>query len=324
MEEEFVRRAGLTFCAIPAGGMHGLAPVAAVSNGLKLLSGLAAALRLARPRAAFVTGGYVSVPVALACWLRRAPILLYLPDVEPGRAVKFISWLAAKIGVTTEASRQFLPERKLVISGYPVRRELVEAARLPREKALAHFGFDPNRKTLLVFGGSRGARSLNRAIGAILEPVLQRWQLIHISGALDAEEAAGRRDALSQDLPARYRLYPYLHEEMGLALRAADLVVSRAGASVLGEFPLFELPAVLVPYPYAWRYQKVNADYLVKRGAAVRLDDSTLDKTLLPIVEQLLSNEKRLAEMKSQLRTLAKTDAAATLAQTLQAMAVQP
>jgi UDP-N-acetylglucosamine--N-acetylmuramyl-(pentapeptide) pyrophosphoryl-undecaprenol N-acetylglucosamine transferase len=317
METELVARAGLNMATIPAGGIHGLSPLAAIRNGLKLASGVWAALQVERPAAAFVTGGYVSVPVALACWLRRVPILLYLPDVEPGRAVTFISRLATRIGVTVNASRRFLPAGKVLVSGYPLRAELLEAAAQPKLQALAHFQLDGQSKTLLVFGGSRGARSLNRAIGAILEPVLERWQVIHISGTLDADEAAARCQALPPTLQARYRLYPYLHEDMGLAMRAADLVVSRAGASILGEFPLFGLPAVLVPYPFAWRYQKSNADYLVEGGAAVRLDDEKLSTELLPTLEQLLGDEARLASMQCRLSAMAKTDAAAILAREL-------
>ncbi len=318
MEEGLVRQAGLNLATIPAGGLHGLAPWTAARNGFRLIKGLWVALKLERPRAAFVTGGYVSVPAAVACWLRRVPILLYLPDIEPGRAVKFISRLATRIGVTTDASGQFLPKHKLLVTGYPLRPELIEAARGTRAEALAHFQLGSEYKTILVLGGSRGARSLNRAMGAILQPVLERWQLIHLSGTLDADEAAARRQALPETLRARYRLYPYLHgPEMGLALRAADLAVSRAGASVLGELPLFGLPSVLAPYPFAWRYQKVNADYLVQRGAALRLDDGDLGAELLPTLEGVLGDEARLEDMRSRMRALARPDASAALAREL-------
>ena len=124
-------------------------------------------------------------------------------------------------------------------------------------------------------------------------------------GSFSQAEYAGkkkqtRRDKLDDERKARYRLYAYLHgQEMGLALAAADLVVSRAGASILGEYPLMGLPAILVPYQFAWRYQKVNADYLVEQGAAVRLDAQDLEQTLWPTLESLLSDEVRLAAMKT-------------------------
>jgi len=152
--------------------------------------------------------------------------------------------------------------------------------------------------------------------------VLSRWQVIHISGKTDVDEMRVRREQLSDELKARYKLFAYLHsEEMGLALAAADVVVSRAGASILGEFPLMGLPAILAPYQFAWRYQKVNADYLVERGAAVRLDAEMLDQTLWPALESLLGDEARWTAMQKRARALARPDAAANLAAQLRALA---
>ena len=103
---------------------------------------------------------------------------------------------------------------------------------------------------------------------------------------------------------ARYHAFPYLHEEMGAALAAADLALSRAGASTLGEYPLFGLPAILVPYPYAWRYQKVNAEALVQCGAAVMLEDDKLSNQLLPTVNELLSQPQKMASMRAAMKRL--------------------
>jgi UDP-N-acetylglucosamine--N-acetylmuramyl-(pentapeptide) pyrophosphoryl-undecaprenol N-acetylglucosamine transferase len=236
---------------------------------------------------------------------------VYLPDVEPGLAVKFVSRLARQVAVSVEASEPYLPKGKMVVTGYPTRS--FEGA--TREAAIVHFKLDAERKTVLVFGGSRGARSLNRALGAILEPVLERWQVIHISGTLDAAEAGARREALPPPLRQRYHVYPYLHDDMGLAFAAADVVVSRSGASTLGEFPLFGLAAILVPYPYAWRYQKVNADYLVSRGAATRLNDEDLAAGLLPMLDRLLSDDAERMRMRTRARSLAQPDAAQRLAE---------
>jgi len=123
-----------------------------------------------------------------------------------------------------------------------------------------------------------------------------------------------------QALQNRYHALPFLHE-MGLALRAADLVVSRAGASALGEYPLFGLPAILVPYPFAWRYQKVNADHLAARGAAVRLNDEDLAARLQAEVRGLLADPARLARMRSAARAAARPDAAGRLAREFVALA---
>ena len=130
-------------------------------------------------------------------------------------------------------------------------------------------------------------------MGAVIEPLLAKYQVIHISGSADAAEVQAKHEALPAELKRHYHVFEYVHD-MGLAFAAADLVVSRAGASILGEYPLFGLPSILIPYPYAWRYQKVNADYLVTRGAAIRLDDETLGETLLPTIERLMSDEAQL------------------------------
>ena len=320
MEEALVTRAGIPFVAIPAGGLHGVALISAMRNMTKLIAGTIRSLQLIsryRPDVMFTTGGFVSAPMAAACWLRRVPIVVYLPDIEPGRAVKFAAKLAARIGVTTEDSVKYISMKKVVVTGYPTRSELATA---DRAAAIRHFELEPACKTLLIFGGSKGARSINRAATSILEALLAKYQVIHISGSTDAEEARARRESLAPDLRPRYHLFEYVHE-MGLALVAADLVVSRAGASVLGEYALFGLPSILIAYPYAWRYQRVNADYLVSRGAAVRLDDSTLQAMLLPEIDRLLGDEAALQRMQTAARSLARPDAAARLADVIRSAA---
>ncbi|RMF31228.1 MAG: UDP-N-acetylglucosamine--N-acetylmuramyl-(pentapeptide) pyrophosphoryl-undecaprenol N-acetylglucosamine transferase, partial [Chloroflexi bacterium] len=225
-EVELVRRAGLPLVTIHGGGLHGVGWRRLPGNAVRLLRGFVQAWRIIgrfRPEALFVTGGYVSVPVALAARLRRVPVLVYLPDIEPGLAIRVLSRLATRVAVTAEASRRYLPAGKVVVTGYPVRPCF---AAVTREAARAHFGIGPEERVLLVFGGSQGARSINRALAAILPSVLALARVIHISGRLDAVEAQARRAALSPEQQARYHLFDYLHdEEMGMALAAADLAV---------------------------------------------------------------------------------------------------
>jgi len=163
---------------------------------------------------------------------------------------------------------------------------------------------------LLVFGGSKGARSINNAVLANLAALLEQVQLVHITGELDWPAVEAKVKELNPSQVNRYHAFAYLHEEMGAALAAADLAVSRAGASTLGEFPLFGLPAVVVPYPYAWHYQKVNADTLVERGAAVMVEDGSLSSLLLPIVNDLLGHPQKLAAMRSAMLSLSHPEAA--------------
>jgi UDP-N-acetylglucosamine--N-acetylmuramyl-(pentapeptide) pyrophosphoryl-undecaprenol N-acetylglucosamine transferase len=145
-------------------------------------------------------------------------------------------------------------------------------------------------------------------------------QIVHITGSLDWDMVEKSAQELRGQLKSRYHIMPYLHE-MGAALAAADLVLSRAGASTLGEYPFFGLPAVLVPYPYAWRYQKVNADFLSGRNAAVILQDESLDDKLLGVLRDLLPNRRKLEAMGVAARKLSHPDAAAMIASQLVGLA---
>ncbi len=316
VEEQLVERAGLRFVGVPAGGVHGLGPRRAVKNLTKLIQGCWKSYRLGRrdrPAALFVTGGYASVPVAWAAWALRVPILVYLPDVEPGLAVRVIARLATRVAVTVERSRSYFPVQKVVVTGYPVRAEF---RAIDRREARAALGLGDDDPVLLVMGGSRGARQINRALTGALEPVLEMTQVVHVSGELDWPWVEERRAALPDGLRARYRAYPYLHE-MGWALAAANLTVCRAGASTLGELPFFGLPGVLVPYPHAWRYQRVNAEWLVDQGAAVQVEDERLPDVLLRTVRRLLEDRAELARMAERMQSLARPDAAVQLAREL-------
>jgi len=179
-----------------------------------------------------------------------------------------------------------------------------------------------------VFGGSSGARSINRALLAVLPELLNEMQIIHVSGKLDWAEVEAARDRLTGllgaqvDLVQRYRAYPYLHTEMGAALAASDLALSRAGASTLGELPQAGLPAILVPYPYAWRYQKVNAGYLEQSGAALVMLDQDLPQRLAPVVRDLIHDTARLEQMRRSMHSLAHPDAARSIAGLLQSFSL--
>lgn len=320
MEERLVPRTGLHLETIEAGAVVGVPLWEKMKNVAKLTWSLGKSNRLFgrfRPDVLFMTGGYVNVPVALVARLRQVPAAIYLPDVEPGSAIRFLSRFADKVASTVPASRTYFPDEKVVVTGYPVRSEVRAATTLSREAALAQFDLGPTRPTLLVFGGSRGARTINQALLSILPELLEEIQVIHVSGELDWPEVEVNAEALPSPQRAYYRPYPYLHERMGAAFRSADLAVTRAGASMLGEVPAFGLPSVLVPYPFAWRYQKVNADYLAERGAALRLDDELLAEELLPTVLGLFRDEVRLARMAEAARALDTPEASGDLARLL-------
>lgn len=315
MEEDLVKRAGIPFRSVPAAGVHGVGLRALPGNLAKLTRGVVESRRILRefkPDVLFFTGGYVAGPMAFAG--QNLPIVLYVPDIEPGLALKFLGYFADVITVTAPDSKKFFsrPER-IVHTGYPLRSGLLNWS---REKAIAHFGLDSSLPTLLVTGGSKGARSINMAVLAHLNELLEMAQIVHLTGSLDIETVEQAAAKLSADKKSRYHVLPYLHD-MGAALSAADLVLSRAGASSIGEYPFFGLPAVLIPYPYAWRYQKVNADYLAERNAAVILQDELLNDKLLSVIQDLLTNRMKRDAMRAAMQKMAMPNAADSIASQL-------
>ena len=317
MEESLVKRQGIPFQSIPAAGVHGVSPLVLPRNLLLLGRGVLAAygiLNTFKPDVLFFTGGYVAAPMAFAG--RSIPSLLYVPDIEPGVAIKSIARFADILAVTTDQSQKYF-NKQVYETGYPIRPDL---ALWDRKTAHQHLGISGKLPVLLVVGGSKGAHSINQAVLHNLRPLLERCEIIHLTGEGDWQLVQGTREQLPVDLAAHYHALSYLHE-MGAALAASDLVVARAGASALGEFPLFALPAILVPYPHAWRYQKVNADYLARRGAAIMLPDNRLNDELLTTLTVLLQNPNKLKAMRAAMFELSHPRAAEKIASALLTLA---
>jgi UDP-N-acetylglucosamine--N-acetylmuramyl-(pentapeptide) pyrophosphoryl-undecaprenol N-acetylglucosamine transferase len=321
LDSDLIASEGVTFDAhdtVQAGPLHGVNPVRVLVSLGRLVLGTLQSLvimRRRKPDAVFLTGGWVGVPVALAAWMFRKPIVIFVPDIEPGLTLKVLGRFASAITATTADTRQYFPRKKLVETGYPLRADFMAANRADGMKC---FALAEGRVTLLVFGGSRGARSINRALLGIVESLLADVdaQIIHITGSLDWDEVRAAHANLSESVQARYHIHEYL-SDIGLAMAAADLVVSRAGASTLGEFPYFHLPAILIPYPHAWRYQRVNAEWLESRGAALCLQDESLTTTLEATLRDLIGDTTKRHAMSSAMQALASDRGAENIAQVI-------
>jgi len=311
MEADLVARASLNFEAIQAAGVHGVSLAKLPSNLAKLWRGYQQSRKILegfQPEVLFFTGGYVAIPMALAGLKLKS--LLYVPDIEPGLALKTLARFSDHIALTTpESKKWFSRKKKMTVTGYPLRDDIKKWS---KSDAQAYFKLETDLPTVLFVGGSSGARSINQAVLAVLDQLLEKYQIIHLTGHLDWETV----QAATVNAGDRYHAFPYLHE-IGAAMAAADLAVSRAGASTLGEYPFFGLPAILVPYPYAWRYQKVNADYLVERGAAVMLPDEELKTDLLKLINDLLANPAYLEHMSRAMSALSEPMAAERITELL-------
>jgi UDP-N-acetylglucosamine--N-acetylmuramyl-(pentapeptide) pyrophosphoryl-undecaprenol N-acetylglucosamine transferase len=322
IEAEIARGAEIPFKAVRAAGLRGLSLSQKLTNGMCLLMGAVEATRALRefsPDVVLATGGYASAPVVFSAWLRRCPVLIYLPDVVPGLAIRSLSALAKRVAVSFETSAKHFASGKAVVTGYPVRPALYA---IDRRIAKQRLGLDLDWKTLLVFGGSRGAHSINAAVHASLDVLLEHAQVIHVTGRGDLEWLKVRRAKLPQRTRVRYLPFDYLHEEMLDALAAADLAVARSGAATMGEFAAVGLPSVLVPYPYSGGHQEANADYMVEQGAARKVTDAALaEGALADAVVELLADEAMLRRMSKQASMLARPDAARSIALQLATLA---
>ena len=325
MEGALVRREGIRFEAVSTGALRGKSPVALVKGLQAIRRGISEARALLRewhPDAILATGGYVSAPLIMAS-RGLCPVLIYLPDVQPGMAIRYLGRRAQRIAVSFDEVRRFFPADKVFVSGYPVRRGLIEADKQASRRALGLLDADEGARMLLVLGGSRGAHSINMAVKALLTELLELAHVYHITGVDDYPALQALADGLPEARAARYHPMAYAYEEMTDLLAAADLVVARSGAATLGEFPAVGAPAVLVPYPYAGQHQELNASYLVERSAARMVRDRDLGAELLPTVRSLLSDAATLERMSAASRAAAVPLAAERIAEALLQMAQQ-
>ena len=316
MDAELLSKMNFDFKSIPAAGLHGVGLSKLPGNLFKLARGYLKSRQLIdqfKPGVIFYTGGYISIPVSLAS--RGIPSVVFVPDIEPGAALNFLIKRSNLIAAVSEDTRQFIPEKKRVeVTGYPIRTDM---AKWTRENGREDLHLKNELPVLLIFGGSKGARSINEALYLVLGELLKSIQIIHISGEENWEETRQMKANLPQILSANYHAYPFLHSQMGAALASADLVVCRAGASTLGELPFFSLPAILVPYPHAWRYQHTNAEYLVNHVGACLLEDKDLKTSLLSTVMNIIHNQSELIKMRKLMHTLACPKAAQRIGQLL-------
>jgi len=236
----------------------------------KSVNAARALLKERRPRAVLGLGGYAAGPPVVAARSLGIRTAILNPDAIPGRANRYLAKRANLVVLQWEQSqRHFPPDTECRALGCPIRREFVTAE---RAEGCRRFELDPDRPTLLVTGASQGARTVNRAMCRVWPEFVAKhadWQLLHLSGPHDEEEV--RAAYAAADVPAK--VLPFTHD-MPLALAAADLVISRAGASTLAELTALAKPSILLPYPYHRdRHQHANAQVLVDAGAAVVLED---------------------------------------------------
>ena len=273
-----------------------------------------------RPQVAVGVGGYASGPTLNKAAAMGIPCLIQEQNSYAGVTNKLLAKKAEKICVAYEGMEQFFPAEKIILTGNPVRQALLETT-ITREDAIRSFGLDPEKKTILLVGGSLGARTINESMLRHLDLIKESGlQFIWQTGKYYSAEIAERLKG--QELP-NLKVTDFI-TDMGSAYRAADLVISRAGASSISEFCLIGKPVILVPSPnVAEDHQTKNALALSTRGAAIYIKDAEAPETLLQTAIDTVNDADKLKSLSENVLKLALPDSANIIAKEVIALAHQ-
>lgn len=308
MEMEKVPQAGYKIEGLDIAGFNRSSLIKNIGLPLKLVKSFLAVKSIFhrfKPDAVIGVGGYASFPVLRFAQAKGIPSFIHESNSFAGKANRLLGKKAAKVFVATDGMQQFFPPEKIVLTGNPVRPDIVQVAAIDKEEALRFFGLKPGKKTVLIVGGSLGARSINEAIADGLEKLTNAGlQLIWQTGKTDAakwkDAAAGSENVWVNEFITH----------MQQAYAAADFVVSRAGAMAIAELCLVKKPVLFVPYPFAAEdHQTVNAQSLVQKGAALMVKDSEAKEQVVPAIIDMANNEQMQQELTKNISALGVTDA---------------
>lgn len=276
-----------------------------------------------RPQVAVGVGGYASGPTLKTAGMMGIPTLIQEQNSYAGVTNKLLAQRACKICVAYEGMEKFFPAEKIIMTGNPVRQNLL-ANTISHEEAVKFFSLNPEKKTILILGGSLGARTINQTLTAGLDIIRANpnVQFIWQTGKIYIEQIREAITAVTGE-PARHpriSAIPNLYvtdfiKDMASAYAAADLVISRAGAGSISEFCLLHKPVILVPSPnVAEDHQTKNALALVDKDAAIYVKDAEAKEKLLPTALSIVKNSNKLKELSENIAKLALPDSATVIA----------
>lgn len=247
-----------------------------------------------RPQIVVGFGGYAAFPVVLSACILGIPTAIHEQNVVMGKANRVLSHLVKKIMVSFDDAKELLKSRKVTLTGNPIREGL---RKIDKGQARGHLGLEENLFTILVMGGTSGAHNINEKFTQALTSTKIKdkgIQVIHLAGENDFEFI----NQLYKTINLKSRVYSF-SEEVAYFFSAADLVISRAGGSTISELSYFQVPSILIPYPYAGAHQKENAKALTKNNKAVMIEDSKLDAEILAgYIEDFIAHPEKLNMMR--------------------------
>ena len=315
MEMEKVPKAGYQIIGLPIAGIQRKLSLENLSFPIKLAKSLLKArgiIKEFKPDVAVGVGGYASGPLLLAAGMIGIPFLIQEQNSYAGITNKFLSKKAKKICVAYPGMEAFFAAEKILITGNPVRKDILDASS-KREAAVKHFGMDATKKTLLIIGGSQGAKTINESIDKGLGELINAgYQVVWQTGKLFIEKA---KETVKSYKAKGVYVSDFIYE-MDLAYALADVVVSRAGALSVSEICLVAKPAIFVPFPFAAEdHQTKNALSLVHENAGLLVKDSEAKEKLVPETLALLQNPEKQHVLSKNILKLAKPDAAGEIAE---------
>jgi UDP-N-acetylglucosamine--N-acetylmuramyl-(pentapeptide) pyrophosphoryl-undecaprenol N-acetylglucosamine transferase len=313
-EGKIASDAGIPFRAVPSSPLTKSISVRNAASMMRLLAGVFRARRILRefgPDVVIGTGGYTTAAVLVAQRSLGGKIVIHEQNAVPGRTNRWLSRIANRVCVSFDSSARWFPAGKVVVTGLPVRAEFGALPEKGEARRLLELRED--MFTVLVVGGSQGARRLNElVIGAW--PLIDdgSTQVLHQVGPRNIERT--RAPSSKEGAAGRYRIEAYV--DMPVAMAAADLVIGRSGASTVAEIVAAGLPSILVPYPHAVAdEQTANARYLADRGAALLLEEGSLTpEKLAEAVDGLRSSPDKLRAMAGSSKSLGVPEAARRVA----------
>lgn len=326
MEMEKVPAAGYKIEGLPVAGLQRKLTLSNFALPFKVLKSISMAKRLIRqfkPDIAIGVGGYASAPLLWAAGRLGIPTLIQEQNGYAGLTNKIVGKKAKSICVAYDGMERFFPAERIVFTGNPIRKEIVPATAQMREEAMKFYGLDPEKKHIFIVGGSLGSGTLNNAMkkwisdgcpgGDGIEIIWQcgKFYKPSVDAFMKEAEAAGLGGAVLKQIQ-----HSDFIKRMDLAYAAADVVISRSGASSVSELCAAHKATIFVPSPnVAEDHQTHNAMALVNKDAAVLVKDAEAVEKLLPAACALTENPERIAQLEKNIAVLAKTDAAMTIAE---------
>jgi len=324
-DQALLDRHGIQFVHCPSGKKRKYASIHNIIDAFKLFFGFFVAiwkLYAIYPDVVFSKGSYTSVPVTIAAFLLRIPVVIHESDSKPGSANKLAAKFARYIAISFDEVAQYFPQDKIALTGIPLRSELTLAVQDP----FAQLGLPQGRPLIFVTGGSLGAERLNNLILESLDELLPQYTILHQTGAIHEVGVGKTASTLIRnvDLLERYFVKGNLTGiEMNLALQAASLVISRSGAGTIFEIAQKGKPAILIPIPETVSHdQKTNAYAYARTGAATVMEEKNFaDGLLASEINRIMVDPALYERMSAAAARFGQADAALSIAQAIAGIA---